>query len=177
MVPTAFIRARGEIMGHTVRISHLVVAVALLFVVGCPGDHRCEDDLPKPTIGPNGERIVFSQLTSNNAVPCPGLERRIDCIFRVDIRAEGLREPATAQLSVQIVKGANGDEVCREDEPAVFLQGSRADLTPNQPVGQLTGTLGPPVTDSVRFNLAIELRDATGRLIAASEPLLNLRPQ
>jgi hypothetical protein len=95
-------------------------------------------------------------------------------MFSVNFVTEGLREAMTAQLLVEIAVDANGNEVT---DKAVFLQASTATVTPSQQSGQLTGILGPPVTDRVRFNLAIELRDATGRLVTSSERLLNLRPE
>jgi hypothetical protein len=135
-------------------------------------------NLPMPQIGANGETISFSQLTDGSAVPCAGIETLVRCTFNVNFTVQNLRVPATAHLYVEIVNDANGDQTTGI---AVFLQGSSFTLPPTPQGGQLTGTLmgtlGPPVTTRVRFNLAMQLLNQAGVVIASSERLLDLRPQ
>lgn len=156
-------------MNCVIRVSHLTLVLGCLFMAGCP---EC-DNLPDPSNGPNGERVSFSQLMSDAAVPGSGLEGRSTCTFNVDFTVERLVQPATAQLLVEICKDAAGNDF----EANPFPQIGTVRLTPGQQTGSLAGTLGPPVSDKVRFNLAIELFDSTGRSIAHSEHVRNLRPQ
>lgn len=163
-------------MDYIAHVCRLLLILTLVSMAACPKEKmesEPESHLPEAKVGPNGENISFSQLVDNTDVLCPGVETTIRCNFNVDFTVTGLKGSLTAQLLVEISRDTNGNKVF---DNAVFLQASNVTVTPDQPSGQLAGTLGPPVTDKVRFNLAVTLRDQTGLLVASSNRVLNLRP-
>jgi hypothetical protein len=157
-------------MSHIARAFFLLLVLIPLVMVAC-GD-GCDKDLPEPQNGPNGEQVALSQLTDGSTIPCNGLQSGNSCFFTVNFTVVGLGTPVTARLLVAITKTDKGEDFCGDP----FPQGTGILVTPTQGGGQLTGQLGPPVSSAVRFDLAIELLDSTGRRIAVSAPVRNLQP-
>jgi hypothetical protein len=50
-------------------------------------------------------------------------------------------------------------------------------LMPGVTGGSLQGTLGPPVSSSVRFALQVDLVDSNFNTVAASDKVVNLAPE
>lgn len=156
-----------------------VLAICLTAcLVGCGGS-SCGSHLAPPKTGPNGLTVAVSGISNGGAVPCSGLSGGSTCGITVNFNVSQLTQAATAQLMIEICNDADGNSFSSGNpgQSPVFTQPGSIALAPNNTGGSLQGTLGPPVSNRVRFALQVVLSDSTGQMIAASERIESLSPQ
>jgi hypothetical protein len=157
----------------------LVLLICLAaFLAGC-GDSSCGSHLVSPMTGAGGLSVAVSGISTGGSVPCSGLSGGSTCAITVNFNISQLTQAATAQLVIEICTDADGNSFASENpgQSPVFTQPGSIALAPNSTGGSLQGTLGPPVSGSVRFAVQIVLLDSNGQMIAASERIEKLSPQ
>jgi hypothetical protein len=156
-----------------------VVTIGLMMcVVGCGGS-SCGSSLASPLNGPGGLTVALSGIGNSSSVPCSGLSSGETCTFTAGFTVSQLTQPVTAELAVEICTDADGGSFSSENpgQSPVFIQPDQAPLAPGNTGGSLQGTLGPPVSSSVRFSLQVNLLNSGGQTIAVSDKAVNLSPE
>jgi len=165
-----------QIPGRVLLIA--LVFYTLTYALGC-GSHNCGASLGSPRTGPGGTTVAISGVSSGASVPCDGLSGGETCSFNTGFTVSQLSEPVNAELAVEICTDADGNSFASENQgqSPVFIQPDQLPLMPGATGGSLQGTLGPPVSPSVRFALQVDLVDSNGQKVAASQPVVNLAPE
>lgn len=158
-----------------------VLAICLMAcLVGCGGSSpACGSSLASPLTGPGGLTVALSGIGDGSAIPCSGLASGQTCNFTAGFTVSQLTQTANAQLAVEICTDADGGSFSSENpgQSPVFIQPGQVPLTPGSTGGSLQGTLGPPVSSSVRFALQVDLLNSGGQTIAVSDKVVNLSPE
>jgi hypothetical protein len=147
-------------------------------LAGCSG-HSCGSSLASPLTGPGGLTVSLSGVSNGSSVPCAGLSSGNTCSFTADFAVSQLDQPATAQLVVELCTDADGSSFSSENpgQSPVFIQPDQLQLASGSTSGSLQGTLGPPVSNQVRFALQVDLLNSNGQIIAASDRVTDLAPE
>ena len=150
----------------------------LTCLVGCGGS-SCGSHLSAPQTGLGSLTVALSGISNGASIPCSGLSSGNTCNFTSAFAVLQLSEPVTAQLAVEICEDADGGSFASANpgQSPVFIQPDQVPLAPGDTSGSLRGTLGPPVSNRVRFALQVQLVDSSGHRIAASDRVVNLAPE
>ena len=149
-------------------------------LAGCGGSSpACGSSLSSPLSGPGGLTVALAGISNGSPVSCSGLSSGETCDFNANFTVSQLAETVTAQLAVEICTDADGNSFHSENpgQSPIFIQPVQVTLTPGNTGGSLQGTLGPPVSSSVRFALQVDLLNSGGQTIAVSDKVVNLSPE
>ena len=147
---------------------------ALLLLAGCE-DGGPGSALPDSMTGPGGQSVEIVGLSSGSTVACRQAGSDV-WTFSVGYNAAGLDARYTAQLLVEVTKDTSGGDVWGSSR-GPYVQSGSSGVGPGAGSGSLAGRIGPPVSESVRFNVAVQLVDGGGQVIAVSGAATGLKPR
>ncbi len=151
-----------------------IALLCLFFIFGCEGGGGSESALPTPMKGAGGQTIAVVGVANGSAIVCRQAGLGIGS-FSVGYTAGQVDSRYRVQLLVEVDKDSAGQTVWGSNR-GPYVQSGTASATPASLSGTLSGRIGPPVSDLVRFNLALRLLDASGGVVAVSAPVKGLKP-
>lgn len=153
----------------------LAMLAGLLCVSGCEGgDDGSGSVLPSATTGPAGQSVRIVGIGNGDTVACSQAGADV-WAFSVGFSADAIDARYAVQMLVEVDKDASGAPVWGSGR-GPYVQGGGATVTAPGGGGVVSGRIGPPASDSVRFNIALRLLDASGHVVAVSQSVKGLRP-
>lgn len=154
----------------------LVIPMLLsgFLLVGCDRDSGPDSVMPSKMDGANGEHVAVTGLSSGATVPCSKVSGDV-WSFNVPFEAKS-SGVVTAQLLVEVENDTAGQSVWGSNR-GPYVQSGSTSLGSGVTGGVLGGRIGPPVSDSVRFGVAIRIVDSSGAVVAVSERVPGLHPK
>lgn len=166
-------------MINTKKICRHGIGVTLLLGVllfgGCEGgdDGGASSVLPSATTGLTGQSLRVEGIGNGATVACSQAGAGV-WAFSVGFAADAIDARHVVQMLVEIDKDASGAPVW-ESGRGPYVQGGGATVTASGS-GVVSGRIGPPASDSVRFNIALRLVDSSGQIVAVSPSVKGLKP-
>lgn len=153
----------------------LAMLAGTLLFGGCEGgDDGAGSVLPSATTGPAGQSVRIVGIESGATVACSQAGADI-WAFSIGFTAESIDARHVVQMLVEVDKDTSGAPVWGSGR-GPYVQRGGATVTAPGGSGVVSGRIGPPVSDAVRFNIALRLVDASGHVVATSPSVKGLKP-
>lgn len=155
------------------------IGVAMLLGVllsgGCEGgDGGASSVLPSAMTGSAGQTLRVEGIGNGDTVSCSQVGSDV-WAFSVGFTAASIDARYVVQMLVEIEKDASGAPVW-ESGRGPYVQGGAVSVSSSSASGSVSGKIGPPASEAVRFNIALRLVDSSGQIVAVSPPVKGLRP-
>jgi hypothetical protein len=124
--------------------------------------------------GPAGQSLRIEGIENGATVPCSQAGSDV-WGFRVGFGTDSIDARYAVQMLVEIDKDTTGATVW-ESGRGPYVQGGAVSVSPSSTSGSVSGKIGPPASEAVRFNIALRLLDSSGQVIAVSPSVKGLMP-
>ena len=153
----------------------VVLSLGVLLSGGCEGgDGGASSVLPSAATGSAGQTLRIEGIGNGATVLCSRSGSDV-WSFSVGFAAKSLDARSVVQLLVEIDKDSTGETVW-ESGRGPYVQGGAVSVSSSSASGSVSGKIGPPASEAVRFNIALRLVDASGQVVAVSPSVKGLKP-
>ena len=167
-------------MINTMKKCRYGMGVSLLLGVllsgGCEGggDGDASSVLPSAMTGPAGQTLRIEGIGNGATVTCSQAGSDV-WGYNVGFAAASIDARYVVQMLVEIDKGATGATVWGSAR-GPYVQGGAVSVSSSSASGSVSGKIGPPASEAVRFNIALRLVDSSGHVVAVSPSVKGLKP-
>ena len=149
--------------------------LGILLTNGCEGgDGGASSVLPAAATGSAGQTLRIEGIGNGATVSCSQAGSDV-WGFRVGFTANSIDARYVVQMLVEIDKDSTGATVWGSGR-GPYVQGSAVSVSSSSASGSVSGKIGPPASEAVRFNIALRLVDASGQVVAVSSSVKGVKP-
>ena len=152
----------------------LTLMLGVLLFAGCEGTGDSGSVLPSALTGPAGQTLRIAGIGSGATISCSRSGADV-WGFSVGFAADSIDSRCSVQMLVEIDKDSTGETVWKGNR-GPYVQGGSVSVSSPEASGSVSGKIGPPVSEEVRFNIALRLVDASGQVVAVSPSVKGLKP-